>query len=184
MVILMPACFTLSFGGTFRNAWASPYLTDTYGLQSISRGNALTAISVVGIVTAFAIPAMLKYVPARYVIAGFLLVGVVVSGALSILPDPGVGRSVGVIAALYAIGNIHPLVMTEAQAAIPEGRRGIGLGILNSLVFLGVSASSALFGQIMEMNNDTLSAYAWIFAATAVAVALAFLIYVMRTGFR
>lgn len=56
--------------------------------------------------------------------------------------------------------------------------RGIGLGALNTLVFLGVSASSAIFGALAELRLSVAWTYGLIFGTTAMALAIALGTYV------
>jgi hypothetical protein len=76
------------------------------------------------------------------------------------------------------MGNIHPVAMTEAQTLLPSNMRGVGLGALNTLVFLGVSASSSIFGAVAELRLSVAATYGLIFGATATALAIALGIYV------
>jgi len=80
------------------------------------------------------------------------------------------------------MGNVHPLVMTEAQTLIPPGKRGLVLGALNTLVFLGVSAASAVYGEIAGLSLPVLTIYRLIFAITGAAIAVAALCYVVFRG--
>jgi hypothetical protein len=68
--------------------------------------------------------------------------------------------------------------MTEAQALLPYQMRGIGLGALNTLVFLGVSASSSVFGIIAGLPLDAAAIYRLVFGATAMALSIALVVYV------
>ncbi|MET3858638.1 hypothetical protein [Rhizobium sp. OAE497] len=67
--------------------------------------------------------------------------------------------------------------MTEAQAIPPGRMRGIGLGGLNTLVFLGVSSSSSIFGGVADFSLSAAVTYGLIFGSTAAALAIALAIY-------
>ncbi|WP_260693131.1 MULTISPECIES: hypothetical protein [Rhizobium] len=82
------------------------------------------------------------------------------------------------MALLYAMGNVHPVAMTEAQALLPYRMRGIGLGALNTLVFLGVSASSSVFGVLAYLPLSADVTYGLVFGATAMALTIALAVYV------
>ncbi|WP_261336661.1 hypothetical protein [Rhizobium leguminosarum] len=82
------------------------------------------------------------------------------------------------MALLYAMGNVHPVAMTEAQALLPYRMRGIGLGALNTLVFLGVSASSSVFGVLAYLPLSADVTCGLVFGATAMALTIALAVYV------
>ena len=177
LLYLLPISFTLSLGGTFRNAWASPYLSELFGTGT-NVGAVLTAVSVFGITTSFALPALLTRLTGRTIVIAALTAGVVCALFLSAFPGYALATACAGLAVLYAIGNIHPIVMTEAQAFLPTGLRGVGLGALNMLVFLGVSASSFVFGAIANIGLPSESTYRLIFASTALMLGFALAIYV------
>jgi MFS family permease len=174
---LVPICFTLSLGGTFRNAWAGPYLTDVFG-RGTDVGTVLTAVSVFGIATSFALPfALLKW-HGRTLVTATYVVGLLSAVLLALSPGSSVFAASAGLALLYAMGNIHPVAMTEAQALLPDRMRGLGLGALNTLVFLGVSASSAIFGALAELRLSVAWTYGLIVGTTAMALAIGLGVYV------
>lgn len=178
LLYLMPICFTLSLGGTFRNAWATPYVTAMFAKGS-DIGVVLTIVSIVGVATSFILPALLVRVRASAIVVVTFALGCFCAMTLAAFPDLSMILVCVGLSILYAMGNVHPLVMTEAQTLIPEHTRGIALGALNSLVFLGVSAASSVFGQIAGLSLAPGTTYRIIFVATAAALATAVLVYVV-----
>ncbi|WP_413708983.1 MFS transporter [Rhizobium sp. Rhizsp82] len=178
LLYLVPICMTLSLGGTFRNAWAAPYVTSVFGTHT-AIGEILTAISIVGIVTSVVLPAVLARVEGRRIVIFAYVAGVICAVMLSAGPDGSFPAACAGLSLLYAMGNVHPLIMTEAQARIPSHMRGIALGVLNTLVFLGVSVASVVFGQIAGLSLAPTTTYRLIFAATGLALAIALLSYVI-----
>ncbi|MGB8290900.1 MAG: MFS transporter [Rhizobium ruizarguesonis] len=178
LLYLVPICFTLSLGGTFRNAWAGPYLTDVFG-RGTDVGTVLTAVSVFGIATSFALPFALVRWRGRTLVTATYMVGLQSAVLLAVSPGSSIFTASAGLALLYAMGNIHPVAMTEAQALLPDRARGVGLGALNTLVFLGVSASSAVFGALAELRLSVAATYGLIFGATATALAIALAVYVV-----
>ncbi len=176
LLYLVPICFTLSLGGTFRNAWAGPYLTGVFG-QGTDVGTVLTAVSVFGIATSFILPFALLRWQGRTIVTATYVVGALSAAFLACWPGASIAAASAGLAILYAMGNIHPVVMTEAQAMLPGRMRGIGLGGLNTLVFLGVSASSSIFGGIADFSLGATVTYGLIFGSTAAALAIALAIY-------
>ena len=155
---------------------ASPYLSELFGTGT-NAGAALTAVSVFGIMTSFALPVVLTRFTGRTIVIATLTAGVACALVLSASPGYGLATARAGLAVLYAIGNIHPIVMTEAQAFLPSGLRGVGLGALNTLVFLGVSASSSVFGAIANVGLPSASTYRLIFASTALTLGISLAIY-------
>ncbi|MET3858559.1 MFS transporter [Rhizobium sp. OAE497] len=176
LLYLVPVCLTLSVGGTFRNAWATPYITSVFGPDA-GVGTMLTAISIVGIVTSFMLPIVLARVSARLIVISTYALGVTCAVLVAFFPNMSFFSACAGLSILYAMGNVHPLVMTEAQTLIPPRKRGLALRALNTLVFLGVSAASAVFGEIAGLSLPVVTTYRLIFAITGVAIAVAVVCY-------
>jgi hypothetical protein len=147
-----PICFTLSLGGTFRNAWLGPYLTDVFG-RGTDIGTVLTSVSVFGIATSFALPFALLRWRGRTLVVATYVVGLLSASLVALSPGSSIFAAAAGLALLYAMGNIHPVAMAAAQVLLPDRTRGVGLGALNTLVFLGVSASSPVFGARGQINE-------------------------------
>jgi hypothetical protein len=76
--------------------------------------------------------------------------------------------------------------MSQARAIIAPGKLGLGLGLLNSLVFLGVALASGIFGLIAEKARMTgvsnADLYSRLFVVTAVPLAAGALAYWFSPG--
>jgi MFS family permease len=183
---LMPACLAMSVGSTFRTSWGGPYLADVFGFDVIARGNAMTVTSLVGITASFCVPLVVRrYAPKRISLA-WLVAGTAAALLLALLPAASPAFGVALICVLFSVGCIHPLVMSQARAIIAPQRLGLGLGVLNSLVFLGIALTSACFGWIAEAArhahlSDTVL-YGWLFAVTAVPLAVGAVVYFFSPG--
>ena len=94
--------------------------------------------------------------------------------------------SVAAICLLLSVGCIHPLVMSQARAIIAPGKLGLGLGMLNSLVFLGVALASSIFGLIAEEARMTgvsnADLYSRLFVVTAVPLVVGAIAYWFSPG--
>lgn len=139
----------------------------------------LTTISVVGIVTSFMLPIVLMRVPGRTIVISAYGAGATSAILLSFAPGLALLSACAGLSVLYAMGNVHPLVMTEAQTLIPPRVRGLALGGLNTLVFLGVSVASAVYGEIAGLSLSVLSSYRVIFAVSATVIAMAMFCYIV-----
>lgn len=178
---LIPACLVLAAGITFRNAWGGPYLADVYAMDAVQRGEAMTVASLCGLLSAFAVPLLVRRWNAKRIASIWLAVSVLAAAALTAVPDGGVVPSVALIALLFTIGNIHPLLMAQGKSVLDPAVRGRGFGLLNSFVFLGYGIAAAGFGRIAEAAGNAglppAGIFAWIFAAAALALLLGLVPY-------
>ncbi|CAE6719654.1 MFS transporter [Paraburkholderia haematera] len=178
---LMPACLALSVGSTFRTSWGGPYLADVYGFDVIARGNAMTVTSVIGIAASFCIPVAVRFCAPKLISLLWLIAGVLAALVLALSPDGNWVVSVALICVLFSVGSIHPLVMSQARAIITPRRLGLGLGLLNSLVFLGVALTSSCFGWIAgaakQAHRSNVGIYSALFAVTVVPLAIGAAVY-------
>jgi len=178
---LMPVCLAMSVGGTFRTSWGGPYLADVFGFDVIARGNAMTVTSIAGIGASFCIPFLVRRWAPKTLSLCWQAVGVFAALLLAIMPQRSPAISIAAICLLLSVGSIHPLVMSQARAIIAPAKLGLGLGFLNSLVFLGVALASSIFGWIAEgaryagVSNADL--YSRLFVVTAVPLAAGALAY-------
>ena len=178
---LMPACLALSVGSTFRTSWGGPYLADVYGFDVLARGNAMTVTSVIGIAASFCIPVVVRFCAPKLISLLWLIAGVLAALVLAVSPDGNWGVSVALICVLFSVGSIHPLVMSQARAIIAPRRLGLGLSLLNSLVFLGVALTSSCFGWIAgvakQAHLSNAGIYSALFSVTVVPLAIGAVIY-------
>jgi predicted MFS family arabinose efflux permease len=178
---LMPVCLAMSVGGTFRTSWGGPYLADVFGFDVIARGNAMTVISIAGIGASFCIPFLVRRWAPKTLSLYWQALGVFAALLLAMVPQRSPAISIAAICLLLSVGCIHPLVMSQARAIIAPAKLGLGLGLLNSLVFLGVALASSIFGWIAEgaryagVSNADL--YSRLFVVTAVPLAAGALAY-------
>ncbi|MFT4434006.1 MFS transporter [Caballeronia sp. 15715] len=178
---LMPVCLAMSVGGTFRTSWGGPYLADVFGFDVMARGNAMTVMSIAGIGASFCIPFFVRRWPPKSLSLGWQAAGILSALLLAFMPQRSPILSVAAICLLLSVGCIHPLVMSQARSIIAPNKLGLGLGLLNSLVFLGVALASSIFGLIAEHGRVTgvssADLYSRLFVVTALPLtvgALAF----------
>jgi predicted MFS family arabinose efflux permease len=181
MWTLMPVCLAMSVGGTFRTSWGGPYLSDVFGFDVIARGNAMTIMSIAGIGASFCIPFFVRRCAPKTLSLCWLTAGVFAALLLALAPAQSPAVSVAAICLLLSVGCIHPLVMSQARGIIAPAKLGLGLGLLNSLVFLGVALASSIFGWIAEnarhagVSNADL--YSRLFVVTSVPLAIGAIAY-------
>lgn len=178
---LMPACLALSVGSTFRTSWGGPYLADIFGFDVIARGNAMTVTSIVAIAASFCVPVAVRYWAPKTISSVWLLAGLAAALLLALSPGESAVLSVMLLCVLFSVGSIHPLVMSQARAIIPPHRLGLSLGLLNSMVFLGIALMSNCFGWITgharAVGLSDVALYERLFLFTAIPLALGTAIY-------
>ncbi|MBY5904255.1 MFS transporter [Rhizobium leguminosarum] len=184
IVYLLPICLTLSLGGTFRNAWATPYLSGVFSADQRLSGFALTIVSAVGIGTSFAIPALVSRVSPRSIVTAGMAAATIAAFAMAVSPGSSIVAAIALICLLYSIGNLHPLVMAEAQEIAPSKHRGLLLGFLNTVVFFGVAISSAIFGWIAQIAGGPSATFQIILFSTAGCLAIGLTVYLTRPAWR
>ena len=181
MWTLMPVCLAMSVGATFRTSWGGPYLADVFGFDVIARGNAMTITSVAGIAASFSIPLLVRRMAPKTLTLGWLAAGVCAALVLASTPAQSPVISVGAICLLLSVGAIHPLVMSQARGIIAPAKLGLGLGLLNSLVFLGVALASSIFGMIAEHARhaglSSADLFSRLFLVTAVPLVIGAIAY-------
>ena len=183
---LMPVCLAMSVGGTFRTSWGGPYLADVFGFDIMARGNAMTVMSIAGIGASFCIPFLVRRSSPKSLSLCWQAGGVLAALLLAAMPQRSPVISVAAICLLLSVGCIHPLVMSQARAIIAPGKLGLGLGLLNSLVFLGVALASSIFGLIAEEARMTgvssADLYSRLFVVTALPLVVGALAYWFSPG--
>ncbi|QNP48915.1 MFS transporter [Diaphorobacter aerolatus] len=150
---LVLASFALIAGGTFRMSWGGPYFADIFQFDVVQRGYAMTAASVLAIGWALSIPRVLRFMDTRTLVRCAFAVGVVSALILAQWPARSPWLGVALVCVLFCVGSIHPLVMSQARSVVPQRRLGLWLGVLNSMVFLGVAVSNSAFGWIAEHSE-------------------------------
>lgn len=117
---------------------------------------------------------------------GGLILGLVCGMALAIAPAMNTVAAVAMMSIWFGVGGIHPLVMAQGRQVIPAQAGGLGLGILNSCVFLGIALASSGFGAIAETLSVTRvtqeALYGQLFLAAAFPLAIALVPYVFSPG--
>ena len=179
--LLIPLCVAMAAGTGFRNAWSGPYLADVFGLQAGTRGVALTLLSLAGFATAFVLPVLVRRTTLKATIGGWACLAMVGGILLTLFPDAGVVPGVGMMALLSTIGMLHPLVMAQGRGLVPPSRRGRGLGLLNTFVFLGSALTSWGFGLIANLGQvrawPVAHTHSAIFLSAVAVVALSLIPY-------
>ncbi|MCZ2497838.1 MFS transporter [Xylophilus sp. Kf1] len=182
---LVPVCLGMAAGTAFRNAWGGPYVADVFGLDPVSRGTAITAISIGAFGCAFALPLLTRRFGASAVIGGTMLVCVLAGLLLTLAPDVSLVFDLVLLTILAAAGTLHPIVMTAGRATVAPALRGRALGVLNTFVFLGMACASGGYGwlarQGFRAGRSPGSVYGSLFAVAAVMLLVGLMPYLLRS---
>jgi hypothetical protein len=138
-------------------------------------------VSLAAVVTAFMTTAMVRAWSPKAVSIGWLAAGLVAGIVLAISPSANIVLTAALLSLWFSVGGIHPLVMAQGRQVFPAEVRGLGLGMLNSFVFLGIALSSLGFGFIAETSfaNGVAAGpvYGRLFLAAVVPLGFALLCY-------
>jgi len=142
----------------------------------------MTVTSLVAIGASFCIPVVVRFWAPKRISLLWLIAGTIAALVLALVPGRSWAISVALICVLFSVGSIHPLVMSQARAILAPRRLGLGLGLLNSFVFLGIALASSCFGWIAETakhaHGSAPNIYAALFAVTVAPLAIGTLVYV------
>ncbi|MDF0664164.1 MULTISPECIES: MFS transporter [unclassified Rhizobium] len=180
LIFLSPIFLSASLGIVFRSAWASPYLVEVVEVSSQQAANAFAAVSVAGTLTGFALRLAMKRWSAGSIVGALYGIAIVLTAALAFDPAQNVVVAAVVLSTLYAIGNCHTIALAEAQEHISTRRRGMILGVLNGLGFVGVASFSPIFGMIAR-SLEPRPAFTAMFAATAAVLTGSLVLYMFRS---
>jgi MFS family permease len=164
------------------SVWLVRGLADVFGFDLIARTNGMTLKSVTGAGVALSMLLLVRLGSAKPIALFWLSAGALAASTLVIGPAASIWLGVALISVLFSVGAIYPLVMSPARTVLPTHRLGIALGLLNTLVFLGIGLANACFGVIAsEGHRAHLTAqqiYAALFAVTALMLAIGAMAYV------
>lgn len=147
---LVPVSFALIAGGTFRMSWGGPYYADIFQFDVVQRGYAMTAASLLAMCWALSLSRVLRVITVKTLVLCAFAVGIASALILVQWPAQNAWLGVTLVCVLFCVGSIHPLVMSQARSVVPQRQLGLWLGLLNSMVFLGVAVSNSAFGWIAE----------------------------------
>ncbi|WP_426955189.1 MFS transporter [Muricoccus radiodurans] len=172
---LLPLCLVAAgVGLAFRTVWTGPYLLDVFGLGPGPRGTAVTVVALGALGGMMLASPLARRFGAR---GATLVVSVPVVAALLVLAlapaaDPWLSVALLALAATY--GCSHTFLMAQGRGFLPDALVGRGLGLLNSLVFLGIGLVNAGIGAVIgAWDGPPSDRYGAAFAGMALLVALA-----------
>lgn len=186
VLVLLPVCFALAAGGTFRISWGGLYLSDVFHLGVAARGYAMTAASLGALGTSMLLAAALGVTRVKTLVVAGLAAGMLPALLMAIWPARDAVLSVGSICALFCVGSIHPLVMSQARAVVAQRHLGLWLGVLNTMVMLGIALTNAAFGAIASSTAQAGlpidSLYRRLFLLTGTIIALGTIFAALAPG--
>ena len=159
-----------------RGLWGGPYLADLFGLDAIARGNVLLAMSVAGMVGAFAYGWLEWRGVARTRLVGLGAASVAACFALlAAVPMPGWGAATAVFLVIGLVGPFSILLIAHARSLFADRLTGRAMTSVNVANFFGVFVLQAGTGWVLaafepENGHPPESGYRAVFAVLGAAV--------------
>ncbi len=168
---------------TMLGLWAGPYLHDVHGLDAVTRGHVLLAMSLAQVAgMLWLVPLERRLNTRKGVILGAGCGVVLVLLVLAALTRPPLWLAVGLLVALCAISTYSPIIIAHAASLIPVTLQGRGGAAANLGQVTGSFMLPVLTGAIAGLFSRTESgypaeAYRWIFLFMALALACGLAVY-------
>jgi MFS family permease len=163
--------------------WGGPYLYDVYGLDEVERGNLLSVMAVMMIVGTFAYgPLDRRYNTRRGIVTAGALATLVPLTLLCLFPETSPMIAAMLLAMFGFLSSYSLVVMAHGLALVPDRLAGRGAAVLNTALMGGAGLMQSLTGLLMEWTqhgarSDLMRSYSVLFAALALVIAGALLIY-------
>lgn len=163
--------------------WGGPYLYDVHGLDAVSRGHVLLAMTFGVVLGTLVLGPLDRVFDTRKWLVALPLAGVVaILGALALLPQPPLWLVATLLAALAFCANPTAVIMAHGRAVFPDRLVGRGITTLNMALVLGTfllqTATGPIVGAFVRPDGTAPEiAYRWVFGFLAAVVAAALLFY-------
>ena len=162
-----------------RGLWAGPYLSETFGLGPVDRGNALLVMA-----GAMSLGALV-YGPLDHVFGGrkpVVALGTAASAAcflgLALAPVPVLCATL-LLAGIGAFGMTYGVLMAHGRAFVPDRLLGRGITVMNILFIGGAAIVQPISGVFMNQMKESAGAgaYATLHLSFAVVLLAALAVY-------
>lgn len=168
---------------TVLGLWASPYLYDVYGMDTVARGNVLLAMGIAQVLGILCCGPLDRLFNSRktVVIGGALLTLAVLAG-LSLPSALPVGLAVGLLIALCFVTSYGIVIVAHGRSLFPDRLAGRGVTIVNLAQVTGCTVLPVLTGFLIGLfpsqdGKAPLLAYRAAFGVIAVALAIGLALY-------
>ena len=180
------AATSMSVGAlvTIRNLWIGPYLNDVFNLDIVARGNVIFIVSVAWLVSALAYGPLDRLFDTRKgVVTGGLLAFTATLVALAVSSSSSVIVATVLLSAFALFAAMASPIFAHARSLFPETHTGRAFTAINLFTWSGVFLMQMVTGGILdafpvdEMGHSPAIAYRAMFAALAVLLLIALVIY-------
>lgn len=182
----LAAVASISVGSllTTRALWTGPYLNDVFALELIERGNVILVMSAAWLVSSLIYgPLDRLFDTRRGVVSGGAITMAVVFVLLAVNNSPSVALVTGLLALLGLSAAFTAPIFAHARALFPDSHMGRAITAINLFTWGGVFMVQVATGAIVDafpadaLGRSPLAAYQAMFAALALALVVAVLIY-------
>lgn len=167
---------------TLRGLWLGPYLDEVFALSPVGRGQVLLLVSLAMVVAPLGYAAIERRLDSRRgpVSVGCALTVGALAG-LALVPGGSLALAGGLATLIGATGMTYSLVMAQGRRFFAPHEVGRGLTLMNGVNMAGVAvlqiATGSMVDSLQGLSLPPATIYRWLFAALAVALALALLVY-------
>ncbi len=169
---------------TITGLWAGPYLKDVHGLDAVSRGYVLAAVSVALVIGNFVIGPLDRLTGRpKLVVASGAAIATAIFCVLAILPSPPLWLVVVLLFTLAIAASYAPVLVTQMRSRFPDHLAGRGATTANIMQLLGSAVLPVATGFIPPLFALTASggyspyAYRTIFALLALVLGCGLAVY-------
>jgi MFS family permease len=169
---------------TTRALWAGPYLNDVFGLDLIGRGNVILALSAAWLVSSLVFGPLDRLFDTRRGVVSAGAIGMAAAFVLLTFNDNGsITLVTGLLILLGLSSAFTAPIFAHARALFPDTHIGRAITAINLFTWGGVFTVQVVTGAIVNsfpadaLGRSPLAAYQAMFAALALALVVAVLIY-------
>jgi MFS family permease len=159
---------------TERGLWVGPFLDQVYGLDAVTRGNVIMAMSAaMGAGALFCAPLARFFGETKRPAVIGNAVTVALFLALALLPLTGWMPAAALLVGIGFFGLTYSLMLSHGRPFFPEHLLGRGVTFLNFLAIGGAGLLQAATGRVMDRMLDGGAAPASAFATVHLMIGLA-----------
>jgi MFS family permease len=163
--------------------WASPYLHDVHGLDTLDRGRVLLGMAVVQTLAGLVIgPLDRVFNTRKWVAVANAAVALGTLVALAVVPNLSLTAAVGLLLLLSSVSAYGSVLLSHIRSHFPDHLAGRGATTGNMAQLIGAALLPIITGFIPPLfphagPGYSLLAYRWIFATLAIALAVGLAVY-------
>jgi predicted MFS family arabinose efflux permease len=168
---------------TVLGLWASPYLHDVYGMDTVARGNVLLAMGVAQVLGILCYGPLDRLFNSRKtVVIGGALLTLAVLGGLAVPSALPVELAVGLLVAHCFVTSYGIVIVAHGRSLYPDHLAGRGVTLVNLAQVVGCTLLPIATGFLIELfpahqGRVPLLAYRAVFGVIALALAAGVAIY-------